>query len=106
MALATLDNVRVEVAGMASERLALGIDEEGLVIGRYGKLSWAGSHLTVETGSDNGCTIHIITPTGADSRFFVPAESLGPSVSPHAFANWLERGAAHSGATILQGTPA
>jgi hypothetical protein len=98
--LATLENVTVEVGGLPSEAVALGIDEDGLVIGQYGKLAWAGAELSVEAPSTDGCTIHIRTSTGADSRFFVPAKSLGSPYAARAFASWLESGAVHSGAFI------
>jgi hypothetical protein len=98
--LATLENVTVEVAGLAPQTISLGIDEEGLVIGPYGKLAWAGSQLWVEGDSIDVCTVHIQTSTGANSTFTVPAASLGP-VSAPAFARWIEHGAAYFGATVV-----
>jgi hypothetical protein len=95
-----LENVTVEVAGMAPETVALGIDEDGLVIGRYGKLAWAGSRVTVDGDSIDICTIHIQTSTGANSTFTVPAASLGGTLTPPAFARSIQRAAAHFGATI------
>jgi hypothetical protein len=98
--LATLENVTVEVAGMAPETVALGIDEEGLVIGPYGKLAWAGSRVVVDGDSIDICTIHIQTSTGANSTFTVPAASLGRGLSAPVFAKSIQRAAAHFGATV------
>ncbi len=102
MVLATLENVTVAVAGLAPEVLALGIDEEGLVIGPYGKLAWAGSSISIEDGPDDEyCIIHVQTATGAHSTFTIPSASLGGSLSAPAFARWIQRGAAHYGAKVV-----
>jgi hypothetical protein len=86
---------------MAPQTIALGIDEDGLVIGPYGKLAWVGSKVAVEGDSIDLCIIHIETSTGAVSTFTVPAASLDGSMSAPAFARWMERGAAHFGATVV-----
>jgi hypothetical protein len=101
--LATLENVAVEVAGMPRETIDLGIDEEGLVIGPYGTLAWEGSQISVESRAADTCVLRVRTTTGADATFDIPADSLGGSLSAPAFAKWLQRGAAHSGATIVRG---
>jgi hypothetical protein len=99
--LATLENVTVEVAGMAPETVALGIDEEGLVIGRYGKLAWAGSKVSVEGEWIDLCILHVETSTGARATFTVPAASLGRGLSAPVFAKSIQRAAAHFGATVV-----
>jgi hypothetical protein len=99
--LATLENVRVELAGMAPETIALGIDEEGLVVGPYGKVTWAGSQMSVHNPAPDSCTIQLRTATGAYCTFTIPNQSLGGALSAPAFGKWIQRGAAHSGATIV-----
>lgn len=101
MVLATLENVIVSVAGMAPEKISLGIDDEGLVVGPYGKVTWAGSQVSVEDAGPETCIIHLRTSTGAYTTFSIPTASLGGSLSAPAFGKWIQRGAAYSGATIV-----
>lgn len=102
MAATTLENVVVEAAGMAPQVLAIGIDDEGLTIGPYGKVVWRGAQISVEIQHPDACTVHLRTMTGAYSTLTVPAASLGGATSAPAFAKWLQYGAAHSGATVVE----
>jgi hypothetical protein len=97
----TLENVTVEVTGMVPQTIALSIDEEGLVIGPYGKLSWVESKVSAEGDCLDLCIIHVETSTGASSTFTIPESSLHGRLSPPEFARSFLRAAAHFGATVI-----
>jgi hypothetical protein len=100
-----LENVTVEVPGMAPQLLAIGIDDEGLAVGSYGKVVWQGAQISVEIQQADACTVHLRAATGSYSALTIPASSLGGTTSVAGFAKWLQYGAAHSGATVVE-TPA
>ena len=102
MELATLDNVIATVSG-GSHNVALTIDEDGLVVGPFGKMPWAGSEMTADVVGD-GCEIRLIA-AGVDTRYFVPASSfvsLGGARVIKPFATFLVRAAVAAGAQVLQ----
>ncbi len=105
MALATLENV-IATVGEGSHTVSLTIMEDGLVVGSFGKLPWAGAEIMTEVGAD-GCTIHLSCAPGVESRYFVPAASFasfGGVRVMRTFAQFLERSAQVAGARI--GVPA
>ena len=74
MTLATLDNV-VATVGDGCHTVSLTIDEDGLVVGPFGKLPWAGSEMAADVVRD-GCEIRMSGAAGIDSHYFVPASSF------------------------------
>jgi len=101
MLLTTLENVMVAVAGLPPESVvSLDISEDGLHIGGYGMLPWAGSEVEVEDRSPQGLRIRIGAAAGVPSTFFIPARSLPAPRSIPMFAAWLEGAAAQAGAAI------
>lgn len=105
MAATIIENVTVEVPGMAPQVLRIAIDDEGLTVGSFGKVVWPGAQISVDVHHPDSCTVHLRAATGGYSTFTVPAASLGGATSASAFAKWLQYGAAHSGATVVE-TPA
>ena len=101
MALATLENV-VATVGNGSHTVSLTIDEDGLVVGSFGKLPWAGSEMVADVVSD-GCEIRMLGGAGGDSHYFVPAASfasLGGGRVMKAFVALLQRAAVTAGAHV------
>ncbi len=101
MALATFEDVMVDVAGLPPESVvSLGITDDGLVIGGYGMLAWCGSQVWIEDRAPQGLRIRIAPATGAPTTFFVPVRSLPDAASIPVLAIWLECSAAQAGATV------
>lgn len=101
MPLATLENVIATVGG-GSHTVSLTIEEDGLVVGPFGKLPWAGSHMGVEVSGD-GCRIHVAPSPGVETRYFVPVSSFasfGGSRVMKTFTQFLVRSAASAGALV------
>jgi hypothetical protein len=98
MAFATFEDVKAEVGGR-SHSVALGIEEDGLTVGGYGKLLWAGSEVSA-VATAGGCVIRLRPSNGSVSSFFVPSDAFGGPLAVKLFTNWIERGAAHSGAVV------
>lgn len=99
MPLATLENVIATVGG-GSHAVSLTIEEDGLVVGPFGKLPWAGSLMAVEVESD-GCHIHVAPTSGVDTSYFVPASSFasfGGVGVMKTFTQFLVRSAVAAGA--------
>ncbi len=103
MALATLENV-VATVGDGSHTVALTIEEDGLVVGPFGKLPWAGAEMAAEVVSD-GCAIHMIAIPGAETHYFVPASSFasfGGMRAIKTFVTFLQRAATSAGARVAK----
>lgn len=103
MALATLENVVATVGG-GSHTVSLTIDEDGLVVGPFGKLPWAGSEMAADVLSD-GCEIRMLAGAGIDTRYFVPAESFasfGGGRVMKTFVTFLTKAAVAAGARVAQ----
>lgn len=103
MALATLENVIAKVGG-GSHTVALTIEEDGLVVGAFGKLPWSGAEMMAEVGGD-GCVIRLLCGPGVESSYFVPAASFasfGGVRVMRTFAQFLERSAVAAGARVMQ----
>ncbi|MGH9057877.1 MAG: hypothetical protein ACRDYY_18785 [Acidimicrobiales bacterium] len=99
--LAKFDDVKVAAEGMpAGSVVSLEIGEDGLLVGGYGMLPWAGSRVAVEDAAPQGVGIVIAGVAGAPVSFFVPARSLPEGASLKMLANWLARGASQAGATL------
>jgi hypothetical protein len=98
MALATLENV-VATVGASSHNVSLTIEEDGVTVGTFGKLPWAGSQVEVDVGGDG---LMVTMTTGpAVAHYFVPSASFtsfGGSRSMKSFATFLVRSAASGGA--------
>lgn len=103
MALATLENVTATVGG-GSHTVSLTIMDDGLVVGSFGKLPWAGAEMATEVTAE-GCAIHLSCAPGGESRYFVPAASFasfGGVRVMKTFAQFLERSAVAAGARVVQ----
>jgi hypothetical protein len=103
MTLAILENV-VATVGNGSHTVSLTIEEDGLVVGPFGKLPWAGAAMAADVLND-GCEIRMFGGAGGDSRYFVPASSfasLGGGRVMKTFITLLQRSAAAAGARIAQ----
>lgn len=98
MALATLENV-VATVGASSHNVSLTIEDDGITVGSFGKLPWAGSEVEVEVGGDG--LLVTMTNGPAVAHYFAPAAaftSFGGSRSMKSFASFLVRSAASGGA--------
>src|SRR5438270_7765218 len=103
MALATLENVTATV-GDGSHTVSLTIDEDGLVVGPFGKLPWAGAEMAAEALTD-GCSIYLAAGPGVETRYFVPASSFasfGGVRVMKTFVAFLVRSAQAAGARVIQ----
>lgn len=103
MPLATLENVTATV-GDGSHTVSLGIEEDGLVVGPFGKLPWAGAEMAVEVDRE-GCRIHVEPSPGVDTSYFVPASSFasfGGVQVMETFTQFLLRSAVAAGARVSQ----
>ena len=103
MPLATLENV-IATVGEGSHTVALTIEEDGLVVGPFGKVRWAGSQMAVELEAD-GCHIHVAPTPGVDTSYFVPASSFpsfGGLQVMTTFSQFLVRSAVAAGARVAQ----
>ena len=101
MALATLENV-VATVGDGSHTVSLTIDEDGLVVGPFGKLPWAGSEMAADVVSE-GCEIWMLGGAGVDSHYFVPASSFasfGGGRVMKTFVTFLKKAAVAAGARV------
>jgi hypothetical protein len=101
MALATLENV-IATVGDGSHAVSLTIEEDGLVVGSYGKLPWAGSEMAAEVLND-GCMLQLSAAQGVESRYFIPATSFasfGGARVMKTFTQFLLRAAAAAGARV------
>lgn len=99
MALATLENVIATVGG-GSHAVSLTVEEDGLVVGSFGKLPWAGSEMAAEV-VDDGCMIEL--SHGVETRYFIPATSFasfGGVRVMKTFTQFLLRAAASAGARV------
>jgi hypothetical protein len=99
MALATLENV-VATVGTHSHNVSLTIEEDGLVVGAFGKLPWAGSEVEVEVGGD-GFMLTMSNGPAVATHYFVPVASFasfGGARSMKTFASFLLRSATSAGA--------
>ena len=105
MALATLENV-VATVGDGSHTVSLTIDEDGLVVGPFGKLPWAGSEMAADVVGD-GCEIRMVAPPGVDTHYFVPASSFasfGGGRVMKTFVTFLVKAAVAAGARVAKPT--
>ena len=98
MALATLENV-VATVGAGSHNVSLTIEDDGLIVGSFGKLPWADSDLEVSVTEDG----LVITMTAGTSvtHYYVPKvsfSSFGGARSMRTFATSLVRAAVAAGA--------
>jgi hypothetical protein len=101
MVLATFEDVMVAVEGLVEgSTVSLGIDENGLAVGGYGMLAWAGSRVEIEERAPHGLRICVNAATGAPSIFFVPTQSLRAGLSASMLARSVERLAVDAGATV------
>lgn len=103
MALATLENVTATVGG-GSHNVALTIEEDGLVVGSFGKLPWSGAEMMAAVDGE-GCTIRLLCASGVESSYFVPSASFvsfGGVRVMRTFAQFLERSAVAAGARVMQ----
>lgn len=102
-ALATLENV-VATVGRGSHTVSLTIDEDGLVVGPFGLLPWAGSEMAADVVGD-GCEIRVLAGPGIDTRYFVPAASFaafGGERVMKPFVALLVKAAVAAGARVAQ----
>lgn len=104
MTLATLEQVLVEIGG-TPQPIALGIEDDGLLVGEYGKLAFAGSSLQIER-MPKGCTLRFRAANGPQSSFFVAATTVGGADGIRRFSNWLQDCAARAGAAVVPLSPA
>jgi hypothetical protein len=103
MALATLENV-IATVGDRTHDVSLTIEEDGLVVGSFGKLPWAGAEMATEVVSD-GCIVVLSAGPGVQTRYFIPATSFasfGGARVMTTFAQLLVRSAATAGARVVQ----
>ena len=103
MPLATIENVIVTV-GDGAHTVSLTIEEDGLVVGSFGKLPWAGSAVAAEVG-DDGCIVDVDGVGGVHTRYFIPAASfatLGGARVMRAFSHSLLRSAVTAGGRVVQ----
>jgi hypothetical protein len=103
MAFATLENVTAKV-GDRYHTVSLTIDEDGLIVGSFGKLPWAGAEMAAQVLSD-GCQIRVAPTPGVDTEYFVPASSFasfGGARVMKTFTQFLVRAAAAAGAHVAQ----
>lgn len=97
MALATLENV-VATVGASSHNVSLTVEEDGLIVGSFGKLAWSGAAVEVEVGAD-GLLLTMSAPVS--THYFIPVTSFasfGGSRSMKTFASFLLRSACSAGA--------
>ncbi|HET6875620.1 MAG TPA: hypothetical protein VFH70_12615 [Acidimicrobiales bacterium] len=90
--------------GEGSHTVSLTIEEDGLIVGPFGKLPWAGSQMAVEVEHD-GCRIHMAPSPGVDTDYFVPASSFasfGGVQVMKTFTQFLLRSAIAAGAREAQ----
>jgi hypothetical protein len=103
MPLATIDNVTATV-GDGSHTVSLTIEEDGLVVGAFGKLPWAGAAVAAEVVRD-GCVIDLDTAAGVHTRYFIPGSSFasfGGVRVMKTFSQFLIRSAVAAGARAVQ----
>ena len=104
MALLTLNNSLADMGG-SPVTMVLQIELDGLVVGGYGKLLWAGADLQIEPRA-RGCVLRMTAATGGQSSFYVDAEDLGGRNGVRPFVAWLEQGASRAGASVAVLRPA
>ena len=99
MALATLENV-IATVGAGAHNVSLTIEEDGMVVGSFGKLPWAGAEISTEVGVD-GFVINLARGPEVLTQYFVPSTSFasfGGSRAMKSFATFLVRSAVAGGA--------
>jgi hypothetical protein len=98
---ATFENIMVLVDGLPEGSLvSLGIDEEGLIIGGYGMLSWEGSSVALEDLAPKGLRMTVGIDGFNPSVFFIPVSSMGDNGPIDTLMREIERSAADAGATV------
>jgi hypothetical protein len=101
MVLATFEDVLVAVDGMPEgSTVSLGIGEQGLEVGGFGRLSWSGAQVGVDDFSPRGVRVRMTPSKGSLSTFFIPAASVPPRLSLIMLADSIERLAAAAGAVM------
>jgi hypothetical protein len=103
MVLTTIEDVVATVAGRAYT-VPLSIEEDGLVVGPFGKVPWAGAQMAVEVGTE-ACAIHVVSGSGVESHYYLPVASfarVGGAGVVKTFAALLARSAAAAGARVAQ----
>ena len=103
MPLATIENVTATV-GDGSHSVSLTVEDDGLIVGPFGKLPWAGAGIAAEVLSD-GCVISLDTVPGVHTEYFIPAESFasfGGLRVMKTFTQFLVRSAVAAGAREAQ----
>lgn len=103
MPLATIENVTATV-GDGSHTVSLTIEEDGLVVGTFGKLPWSGALVSSEVVND-GCVVEMETTTGVYTSYFIPSSSFasfGGVRVMKTFSQFLVRSAVAAGARIAQ----
>lgn len=101
MALATLENVTAFVGEQAIE-VSLGIEDDGLLVGEFGKVPFVDSEVQAEL-SAQGCTIRVNPRAGMSTSYFVPESSFASLGGPPAirnFVSWLTHGVRPAGARV------
>ena len=101
MVLAAFDDVLVAVDGMPEgSKVTLGVAEDGLEVGGFGLLSWAGARVGVDNFTPRGVRLRITPRFGSLSTFFIPAASVPDRLSLPMLSNSIERLAAGAGAEL------
>lgn len=101
MSLATIEHVIAHV-GDATHEVSLTIEDDGLVVGPFGKLPWHGARMAAEVAGD-GCRIHVSPSEGVETHYFVPAASFvsfGGVRVMRTFTQFLVRSAVAAGARV------
>lgn len=99
MALATLENV-IATVGAGAHNVSLTIEEDGLIVGSFGKMPWAGAEISTEVGND-GFMINMACGPEVLTQYFVPSTSFasfGGARAMKSFAVFLVRSAVAAGA--------